>query len=71
MASRGGYVSSLKVRPFDPPLPVLATGDIRIESLRPANDPKSAVDRQRYAPETAVPKPAVHSGRQASRWRRG
>ncbi len=38
VASGGTYESTLKVRPFDPPLPVLATGDIPIEALVAAPD---------------------------------
>ncbi len=37
-ASGGQYVSALKVRPFDPPLPVLSAGDIKLEALVPAPD---------------------------------
>jgi len=38
MASGGTYESTLTVRPFDPPLPVLATGDIEIPALMAAPD---------------------------------
>jgi hypothetical protein len=40
MRSGGSYVSALKVRAFDPPLPVLATADIAIQPLVPAPDDK-------------------------------
>ena len=40
VALGGTYVSALKVRPFDPPLPVVTTGDIKIEALIPAPDPQ-------------------------------
>jgi len=33
VASGGTHVSALTVRPFDPPLPVLTTGDLKIEPL--------------------------------------
>jgi hypothetical protein len=39
-ASGGTYASSLRVRPFNPPLPVLTTADLTIEPLMPAPDEK-------------------------------
>jgi len=39
-ASGGKYVSSLTVRPFEPPLEVLNVGDLKIEALVPAPDPQ-------------------------------
>ena len=39
LAANGNkYVPTLQVRPFDPPLPVMITRDIRIETLFPAPD---------------------------------
>jgi hypothetical protein len=36
--SGGKYESALKVRPYNPPLPVLTTADLKIEPLAPAPD---------------------------------
>ena len=53
-ASGGKYVSGLKVREFDPPLPVLSTGDLKPETLvaspddRPLSLGPVTVPRLRY-----------------------
>src|SRR6266849_2438801 len=38
VASGGTYVSPLKVRPFDPPPPMVGTAGIKIEALVPPPD---------------------------------
>jgi len=40
LAADAKYASALKVRPFDPPLPVLTTGDLKVEPLVAAPDEK-------------------------------
>ncbi|MBU0608667.1 MAG: hypothetical protein KKI08_12330, partial [Armatimonadetes bacterium] len=46
------YVSALKIRPYDPPLPVLNVGDITIEALVPAPNGGPADSRPLLGPIT-------------------
>lgn len=77
------YVSTLKVRPFDPPLPVIGTADILIAALSPAPDEKPVslgpptLPRLRYRNPLAIvgkagePLRARVSNRQLANYRPG
>ena len=59
LAADKAYVSALKIRPFDPPLPVLNVGDIKIEALVPAWERSQTATSGSVTPPTAITTPRL------------